>query len=150
MAEHARRATPADRRRVPLVLVVDDYEDTRDLYAEFLKHAGFRVDTAEDGEQAIAKARALRPDLIVMDMTMPKVDGLQATRVLRADPATRDIVIIALSGAALPEHGRAAYESGCDEYLTKPLSPHALANAVKHALACDEDAQRTGRHPRRQ
>ncbi len=128
------RTTTASRR-VPFVLIVDDFLEARELFSENLRDAGFITETAEDGAQAIVKARSLQPDLIVMDMAMPVVDGWEAIRVLRADPSTRDIVIIAVAGKALPESGKSAYESGCDEYLTKPLSSDALARAVRLALA---------------
>lgn len=136
-------------RRFPLVLVADDFADTREMYAEYLAAAGFRTETAEDGAEAIAKARALRPDVVVLDMTMPNVDGWEAARVLRADPSTQRIVIIAVTGHVLPEHGKSAYEAGCDEYLTKPLSPDALRVAVVRALSSTDGETKTGRHPRR-
>ncbi len=138
MSNPLRRATPPQQRRVPLILIVDDYADTRDLYAEYLATTGFRTCAAEDGQDAIAQARALRPDLIVMDLDMPNIDGREAIRRLRADVETRDIVIIALTGHEVTDHGRTVYEAGCDEYLTKPISPDALAAAVKTALACRE------------
>jgi CheY-like chemotaxis protein len=147
MADPARRPTPANERRVPLVLVVDDYEDIRVLYAEYLHAAGFRTECAEDGAIAIARAHALRPDLIVMDLDMPNLDGREAIRQLKADPATRDIVIIALTGREVMDHGQRVYEVGCDEYLTKPLSPDALAAAVRTALACRYELG-TGSRPR--
>lgn len=128
----------AAAKRDPFILVVDDFADTRELFSESLRNSGFLTETAEDGAQAVAKARALHPDVIVMDMTMPVVDGWESMRTLRADPATRDIVIIAVAGKPLPDHGKSAYEAGCDEYLTKPLSADALTRAVRHALACAE------------
>jgi CheY-like chemotaxis protein len=132
----------------PLVLVCDDFADSRELYAEYLADAGFRTDVAADGEEAIAQAYALRPDLIVMDLDMPRIDGREAIRQLKADPATKNIVIIALTGHGLADHGKAVYDVGCDEYLTKPLSPDALAAAVKAALAC-RDSLESGSRPRR-
>jgi CheY-like chemotaxis protein len=147
MADAGHRSDAADQTRIPLVLVVDDYADCRDLYAEYLADAGFRTQTAEDGRDAIAQARAIQPDLIVMDLDMPDVDGRQAIRSLKADPATSEIVIIALTGREVTNHGAALYEAGCDEYLTKPISPDALAAAVRTALACRESSA-TGPRPR--
>lgn len=129
------------------MLVADDYEDTRALYAEYLHAAGFRTETAEDGAIAIARAHASRPDLIVMDLDMPNLDGREAIRRLKADPETRDIVIVALTGRDVVDHGKLVYEAGCDEYLTKPVSPDALAAAVRTALASRYDLG-TGSRPR--
>lgn len=135
MMQSVRRPTPRSQRRVALVLVVDDHEDTRELHAECLHAAGFRTHTACDGEEAVAEAHAYMPDLIVMDLDMPRLDGLGATRALKADPATCQIVIVVVTGRPLPDGGRLAYEAGCDGFLTKPISSEALGAAVKAALA---------------
>ncbi|HUG54864.1 MAG TPA: response regulator, partial [Vicinamibacteria bacterium] len=83
---------------VPMILVVDDTLDARELYAEYLRIAGLRAEVAEDGYEAVAKATALRPSVIIMDLSMPRMDGWEATRRIKANPATRDIPIIALTG----------------------------------------------------
>ena len=85
----------------PLILVVDDYQDAREMYAEYLQYSGFRVAEAKNGNEAVAQARSLKPDLILMDLSLPGMDGWEATRVLKADEETRHIPIVALTGHAL-------------------------------------------------
>lgn len=117
----------------PLVLLVDDFLDTRSMYAEFLDMSGFRVAEAQDGLEAVAKAVSLSPDLIVMDMSLPNLDGCEATRRIRADDKTAHIPIIAVSGhsgATIDEARRA----GCDEYLTKPCLPDDLVARIQSLL----------------
>lgn len=117
----------------PLVLLVDDYPDNRDIYVQFLTYSGFRVEEAENGRQALAKARALRPDVIVMDLSLPELDGWEATRVLKADPHTKQIPVIALTGHVLAGHSRSAFEAGCDAFITKPCLPERLLDEI-HAV----------------
>jgi CheY-like chemotaxis protein len=125
--EHTRRKT---------VLVVDDFDDNRQMYAEFLALSGFRTAEAIDGADAIAKARDLLPDIIVMDLTLPVIDGWEATRRLKSDPRTRHIPIIALTGHALEGQSEGgAREAGCDGFLTKPCLPEQLLDAVTVMLA---------------
>jgi two-component system cell cycle response regulator DivK len=119
----------------PLILVVDDYEDNRALYAEYLVFSGFRVEEACDGGEAIEKATSLVPDVIVMDLSLPVVDGWEATRRLRADARTRTIPIIALSGHSSQTHAQEAKAAGCNAYLSKPCLPDALLACVKKVLA---------------
>jgi two-component system, cell cycle response regulator DivK len=119
----------------PLVLVVDDYEDNRTLYVAYLAASGFRVDDAADGVEAVAKARALLPDVIVMDLALPGIDGWEATRQLKGDPATKHIAILALSGHTLESHAVRAREVGCDAFLTKPYPPEKLVEKIKAVLA---------------
>ncbi len=82
------------RRRPPLVLVVDDAKDTRVIYAESLRFRGYRVEEASDGREAVERVRALAPDVVVLDLKLPVIDGCEATRRLKADPSTRAIPII--------------------------------------------------------
>ena len=84
------------RPKTPLVLVVDDYEDTRTIYSEYLRFAGFRVIAANDGAEAVAMATELGPDVVVMDLAMPGVNGWTATRMLKSDPRTKDIFVLSL------------------------------------------------------
>ena len=119
------------------VLVVDDYEDNRQMYAELLAYAGYRVTEAKDGAEAIATARQVLPDLIVMDLSLPVVDGWEATRRLKHDDRTRHIPVLALSGHApegLVGHSEGAHEAGCDAFLAKPCSPEALLQRVEELL----------------
>ena len=106
------------------VLVVDDDRDARAMYGMYLRHVGCRVRTARDGQVAISKANDSPPDVIVMDLAMPRLDGWTASRWLKASPATAHIPIIALSAACdAREKARAA---GCDGFLAKPCQPDLL------------------------
>jgi two-component system, cell cycle response regulator DivK len=119
----------------PLVLLVDDYADNRAMYARYLVHAGFRVDEATNGVEALDKAGALQPDLIVMDLSLPVMDGWEATRRLKANPQTKRIPVLALTGHALGDHEREASAAGCDGYVTKPCLPEDLAARIQDMLA---------------
>jgi CheY-like chemotaxis protein len=125
---------PAPATPPRLVLVVDDVEDNRDLYAQYLRFAGYRVEQAASGFEALVKVAALRPDLVVMDLSMPGLDGCETTRRLKADPATRQTPVIALTGHAA-DHSRAeALEAGCAGYLTKPCLPEDLVAVISRVL----------------
>lgn len=134
----ARRPSPrrhAHRGGHPVhVLVVDDVEDNRNIYATYLTHQGFHVEQAVDGEDALAKIAAAKPDVIVMDLTMPVLDGWEATRRIKADAATNDIVVIALTGHVYGESLRRAEEAGADAVLTKPCTPEALFELIAELL----------------
>jgi two-component system cell cycle response regulator DivK len=120
------------------VLVVDDYADAREMYAESLLVLGFRVAEASNGVEAVAKARALSPDVILMDLSLPGIDGWEATRQLKADEATRHIPIVAMTGhIPSPDDDRARL-AGCDRLLIKPALPDQVVAAVRQVL---------GRHP---
>lgn len=118
----------------PLVLVVDDYQDAREMYAEYLEFSGFRTAEARNGQEALDKAFALTPDVILMDLSLPVMDGWEATRRLRADARTRDIPIVALTGHALTGQSTETKEVCCDAYVTKPCLPDALVEEVKRIL----------------
>jgi two-component system cell cycle response regulator DivK len=122
---------------LPHVLVVDDYEDTRFLYSEYLAFAGFRTSTAGNGAEALAKARAEHPDVIAMDLSMPDMDGWEAARRLKADASTREICIIALTGHAEDSCRASAKKAGCDRFLAKPCLPEEL---MREVMACLERA----------
>lgn len=111
----------------PLVLVVDDSPDARAVYSEYLEYVGFRVITAADGEQAVTAATAEWPAIIIMDLAMPKVDGWEAIRRLRADPLTAEIPIVALSAYAFGDAQLRARDLGADLCLTKPCLPSQVA-----------------------
>jgi two-component system cell cycle response regulator DivK len=119
----------------PLVLVVDDFEDGRTLCAEYLQFRGYRVATAEDGQDALDKAFELRPDLILMDLSLPILDGWEATRRLRRDARTEDIPVVALTAHALQAPVEEAKQAGCVAVLTKPIEPAFLASEVQRILA---------------
>ena len=113
------------------VLLVEDNEDNRIVYSTILQHFGYVVMEALNGEEGIAKARAERPDLILMDISIPVIDGWEATQVLKRDPETRGIPIIALTAHALASDREKAMEVGCDSYLAKPCEPKAVVSEVE-------------------
>jgi CheY-like chemotaxis protein len=119
----------------PLVLVVDDVAHGREIFAEYLEFRGFRVATAEDGIEAMEKAFDLRPDVILMDLSLPGIDGWEATRRLKQDERTRAIPIIALTAHALASAHDRAKEVGCDSVVTKPCVPKDLEAEVRRQLA---------------
>ncbi len=126
----ARRAVPA----APLVLIVDDSEDTRDLYAALFADAGFRVAFGVDGEHAVWKVALLKPDVIVMDLAMPFMDGWEATKLLKDHPKLRRIPILVLTGQADQEKLHRARAAGADGVLTKPCPPDTLLATVRTLL----------------
>lgn len=113
------------------LLLVEDNEDNRIIYSTVLRHLGYEVVEASDGVQAVALARSLRPDLILMDISIPEMDGWEATRILRQDPITRDIPIIALTAHALADDREKATLIGFTSYLAKPVEPRAVAAEVR-------------------
>jgi CheY-like chemotaxis protein len=118
-----------------LVLVVDDYQDAREMCCEYLTYCGFRVAEARNGLEAIEKALELLPDVILMDLSLPGVDGWEATRRLKADGKTQRIPVIALTGHALAGHSEGAQAAGCDAFITKPCEPDKLVAEVRRMLA---------------
>jgi two-component system, cell cycle response regulator DivK len=121
-------------QNAPLILVVDDYQDAREMYAEYLQFSGFRVAEARNGNEAVDQAFALKPDLILMDLSLPGMDGWEATRRLKADERTRHIPIVALTGHALAGASDGAKKAGCDSFVTKPCLPDDLVVEVRRML----------------
>jgi two-component system cell cycle response regulator DivK len=119
----------------PLVLVVDDVAHGREIFAEYLEFRGFRVATAADGLEALDKAFELLPDIILMDLSLPQLDGWEATRRLKGDDRTRKIPIIALTAHALASAHDKAKAAGCDSVVTKPCVPKDLEAEVRRQLA---------------
>jgi CheY-like chemotaxis protein len=117
-----------------LILVVDDYQDAREMYAEYLQFSGFRVAEAKNGNEAVEQAFALKPDLILMDLSLPGMDGWEATRRLKADDRTKQIPIVALTGHALAGASEGAKKAGCDSFVTKPCLPDDLVVEVRRML----------------
>jgi CheY-like chemotaxis protein len=131
----------------PLILVVEDFDDAREMYRDYLEFAGFRVETARDGREAIDKAGAFQPDLILMDLSLPGIDGWEATRLLKAAPETRHIIIIALSAHALATEGERARAAGCDGFIAKPCLPPDLVHEITKYLK-NHGARRGGQRRR--
>jgi two-component system cell cycle response regulator DivK len=124
----------------PLILVVDDYQDAREMYAEYLQFSGFRVAEAKNGNEAVEQAFALKPDLILMDLSLPGMDGWEATRRLKADDRTKRIPIVALTGHALAGASEGAKKAGCDSFVTKPCLPDDLVVEVRRMLGTARQA----------
>ena len=122
----------------PRILVVDDEQDALELIEYNLQAAGYRVITASDGNEAVQKTRANAPDLIVLDLMLPELDGLEVCKILRRDSATATIPIIMLTAKASEIDRVLGLELGADDYVTKPFSPRELVLRVKNQL------QRTG------
>ena len=121
-------------RPQPLVLVVEDYQDAREMYAAYLQFSGFSVAEAANGIEAIEKTQELLPDIVLMDLALPRMDGWEATRRLKNDERTRHIPIVALTGHALAGHAEGAREAGCDAFVTKPCLPDALVAEIRRLL----------------
>lgn len=133
----------------PLILLVDDFDDAREMYRDYLAFAGFRVETACDGREAVEMARALSPDLVLMDLSLPVVDGWEATRILKRDPATRHLLVVALSAHAMNADGDRARAAGCDGFIPKPCLPSDLVAQIRTFLKVRSDAPRRPRTNRR-
>jgi DNA-binding response OmpR family regulator len=117
----------------PLILAADDDEIILGLVVYRLEHSGYRVVTAHDGEEAVKQAFAEKPALAVIDVMMPKLDGYEVTRALRANEGTKDIPIILLTARVQEEDVDKGFDAGADDYLRKPFSPQELRSRV-HAL----------------
>ncbi|CAN5849086.1 response regulator [soil metagenome] len=123
------------------ILLVEDNEDNRIIYTTVLRHVGYDVIEAHDGVQAIALARSAKPDLILMDISIPEIDGWEATRILRQDPATSAIPIVALTAHALQDDREKAAQVGFTAYLAKPVNPRAVVAEVRRWLGGTTPAQ---------
>ena len=116
------------------ILVVDDQEDLRGVLRDLLTGSGYTVIEAADGAAGVAKAKSDRPDLILMDIQMPVIDGYEATRLIKGDPALNPIPIVAVSSFAMKGDEEKARAAGCDHYVTKPYSPMQLLRLIRGLL----------------
>jgi len=116
------------------ILVVEDTEDNRRILRDLLTRAGFELIEAADGESGVSMATTHRPDLILMDIQLPVLDGYEATRRIRANPDTRSIPIIAVTSYALSGDESKALDAGCDGYVAKPFSPRKILAMVQEFL----------------
>jgi len=130
----------------PRVLLVDDYPDAREMYSEYLQFSGFDVVEAANGIEALQSALDRTPDIILMDLSLPVMDGWEATRRLKADDRTASIPVVALTGHALAGISEGAKRAGCDAFVTKPCLPEDLVKEIRKVL--DENAS-TGKKVRR-
>jgi CheY-like chemotaxis protein len=118
----------------PLVLIVDDHADTREMCATLLDFAGFKTAEAGNGVEALSLARALAPDCILMDLSLPALDGREATRQLKADEETRGIPVIALSGTSFADGAHRIGEEGFAAVLAKPCTPEDMLSTIRQVL----------------
>lgn len=120
----------------PRVLLVEDDRDGRQIYAEWLSHAGFRVEEAHNGLQALERALDSVPDIVVTDLNIPGIDGFELTRRLKQDPRTSRVPVVAVTGyAAFAADPARAQRAGCDVVLEKPCSPEDLESTIRSFLA---------------
>src|SRR5687767_1919846 len=117
-----------------LILLVDDYEDALDIYRDYLSYRGYRVIVARNGAEAVAMAQERRPNLVLLDLRMPVLSGLDAVRLLRSDRSFDDCPVVALTAHALEEQRLEALRAGFDEVIAKPCLPDELAEAVTRIL----------------
>ena len=116
------------------VLVVDDYPDAREMYGAYLEYSGFEVVEAGNGVEALQRAVETEPDIILMDLSLPVMDGWEATRRLKADQRTAGIPVVALTGHALVGISDGAKRAGCDAFVSKPCLPEDLVKEVRKVL----------------
>ena len=137
--------TPGPR---PRVLLVDDYPDAREMYSEYLQYSGFDVVEAQNGMEALQRAAESSPDIILMDLSLPVMDGWEATRRLKADPRTAQIPVVALTGHALAGISEGAKKAGCDAFVTKPCLPDELVKEIRKVLdsGSNRKNRRSGKH----
>src|SRR5258705_6920827 len=140
--------TKADR---PRVLLVDDYPAAREMYSEYLEFSGFDVVEAGNGMEALQRAVDTTPDIILMDLSLPVMDGWEATRRLKADQRTKAIPVVALTGHALAGISEGAKQAGCDAFVTKPCLPEDLVREIRKILDRPSSpstvkARRSGKH----
>jgi two-component system, cell cycle response regulator DivK len=128
----AQMRTPNDDQRT--ILIVDDFDDTRLLLRTWLEKKGYRVVEAENGVEAVTEARSRRPDLIIMDVEMPELDGLAATREIRALKDTEQVPIVAVSAYGADQYRTFALAAGCDEYVSTPFEPDELEKIIRSLI----------------
>ena len=136
------------------VLLVDDYPDARDMYGEYLQFSGFEIVEATNGLEAIERALDSQPDVILMDLSLPVMDGWEAMRHLKADRRTAGIPVVALTGHALDGISDGAKQAGCDAFVTKPCLPGDLLSEIRKVIGGDTPRptptrnRRSGSHAR--
>ena len=119
---------------MPTLLIVEDNEMNRDMLSRRLQRRGYQVLLAADGQEGLATARERKPDLVLMDMSLPVIDGWEATRQLKAQEATRAIPVIALTAHAMSGDRQKAVDAGCDDFDTKPIELERLLGKIEHWL----------------
>lgn len=129
-------------REQPLrVVVVDDVDDNRDVYAVYFEHAGFEVEEASNGEEVLTCVARRKPDVVIMDLFMPGVDGWEATRLIKSNPRTKSVVVIVVTGHATIDDIQRARAAGADDVCAKPCLPDALLAKVRALLERQRQAR---------
>jgi CheY-like chemotaxis protein len=118
----------------PLILIAEDDTDNREGYAEFLAYLGYSVAEASNGQDAVDITRQLHPDVLLLDLALPVVDGWEVARLVKSDPQLRSTLIIALSACVFPGDVARATEAGCDLFLEKPCYPQRVADEIRRLL----------------
>jgi two-component system, cell cycle response regulator DivK len=131
---------------IPLVLIVDDDEDSCAMYAYALLAMGFQPIVADSGEEAFARACAMHPDVVVADVILPGMSGVELTRKLRHDDRTKEAAIIVMTGRTFGSEQQQAHEAGCDRFLLKPCLPDELASQIRQLLAARAQAKVAEHH----
>ncbi|MBV9773498.1 MAG: response regulator [Gemmatimonadetes bacterium] len=121
------------------VLIVEDQLETLAIHTMYLERHGYRVLRAENGEQGVLSARRYRPDLILMDVSVPKLDGFGATERIKGDPKTEHIPVVIMTAHAYGSVGKRAREAGCDGFLAKPVEPRRVLEEVERRIGPGED-----------
>jgi CheY-like chemotaxis protein len=129
-------AKPNCRQRT--ILIVDDFDDTRLLLRTWLQKKGYRIVEAENGNEAVSQADTQRPDLIIMDVEMPELDGLSATRKIRALPHAQTLPIVAVSAYGADQFRNEALAAGCNEYVSTPFEPEEFEKLIRALLETDD------------
>jgi CheY-like chemotaxis protein len=119
------------------ILIVEDDEDNLSVYRTILEHVGYTVLVARDGEEGVRRARVEQPDLILMDISLPRLNGWAATRILKGDAATRDIPVVALTAHALADDHERSRAAGCAAHLAKPVEPRKVVSEIERLLGDD-------------
>ncbi len=127
--------TSGSHRTLPLLLVVEDFEELYELYSDFLAGAGYAVDGSSNGVEAVEEAHRLVPDLILMDLALPRMNGWEAIQLLKSDASTRHIPIIALTGHVQKRFADLARQAGADAVLLKPCPLHHLLSEIERLLS---------------
>jgi len=133
-------ASSSERSDGPLVLLVEDNEANARLVGEMLRANGYRITHVCDGQLGVEAVRDVRPDLILMDLQLPRLDGISATRMIKANPTTAEIPILAFTAHALDEHRERMLAAGCCGYVTKPISYRAFLDTIAGVLNIERGA----------
>jgi CheY-like chemotaxis protein len=133
------RAIQPDATNKPVILLVEDTKEVIMMLQDYLELAGYKIVTAQDGVDAIVQAKLIHPDLILMDVQMPRMDGLEATRRLRSEPDFRYTPIIALTALAMPNDRERCLAAGMDEYISKPINLKALVKIIQSCLFSSQE-----------